>query len=104
MSKKIKIEINVDTWTKAKKIFETNRDAYTKLDINTTDDFIDYIIDNFAKSSVQFEQLSDQMKNIMENVDIDNLNLEDLFKNIAKSAPAKKTPTENKDKNENKKS
>lgn len=104
MSKKIKIEINVDTWTKAKKIFETNRDAYTKLDINTTDDFIDYIIDNFAKSSVQFEQLSDQMKNIMENVDIDNLNLEDLFKNIAKSAPTKKTPTENKDKNENKKS
>lgn len=91
-SNKIKIEISLDTWTKVKKMFENNREIYEKLKLGSVDDFINYILENFAKSSKEFEQLSDQMKSVVEKIDIDNIDFEDLFKNIAKSSKTKDEP------------
>lgn len=91
-SNKIKIEISLDTWTKVKKMFENNREIYEKLKLGSVDDFINYILENFAKSSKEFEQLSDQMKSVVEKIDIDNIDFEDLFKNIAKSSKSKDEP------------
>ena len=91
-SNKIKIEISLDTWTKVKKMFENNREIYEKLKLSSVDDFINYILENFAKSSKEFEQLSDQMKSVVEKIDIDNIDFEDLFKNIAKSSKTKDEP------------
>lgn len=101
---KIKIEIKLETWTKVKKMFEESRMAYEKLGINNVDEFVNYIIDNFTNSSKQFDQLSDSMKSLMENIDIENLNFEDLFKNIAQSSPKKNKDDNNNNGNENKKS
>ena len=44
------------------------------------------------------------MKALMENIDIDNLSFEDLFKNIASSSPKKKDDNNNSNNGENKKS
>lgn len=101
---KIKIEISLETWTKVKKMFEDSRVAYEKLGINNVDEFVNYIIDNFTNSSKQFDQLSDSMKSLMENIDIENLNFEDLFKNIAQASPKKNNNDNNNNGNENKKS
>lgn len=101
---KIKIEIKLETWTKVKKMFEESRMAYEKLGINNVDEFVNYIIDNFTNSSKQFDQLSDSMKSLMENIDIENLNFEDLFKNIAQASPKKNKDDNNNNGNENKKS
>ncbi|WP_412031874.1 hypothetical protein [Malacoplasma muris] len=101
---KIKIEISLETWTKVKKMFEEGRMSYEKLGINNVDEFVNYVIENFANSSKQFDQLSDSMKALMENIDIDNLSFEDLFKNIASSSPKKKDDNNNSNNGENKKS
>lgn len=101
---KIKIEISLETWTKVKKMFEEGRMSYEKLGISNVDDFVNYVIENFANSSKQFDQLSDSMKALMENIDIENLSFEDLFKNIASSSPKKKDDSNNNNSNENKKS
>lgn len=89
MSEKIKIEINLNTYEKIKKIYEQSKDAYEKMNLLNIDDFITYILENFSNSSVQFDKLNDQMKSLMENINLDNLNFEDLFKNIAKTSMQK---------------
>ncbi|MCF0217643.1 MAG: hypothetical protein HUJ42_01200 [Malacoplasma sp.] len=90
-NEKTKIEINTKTFEKIEKIFNQSKGVYTELKLASVEDFITYILENFSNSSVQFEKLNDQMKNLMENVNLENLNFEDLFKNIVKS-------TQNKDK------
>lgn len=97
---KIKVEISIDTWSKIKKMFEDGRASYEKLGINNVDEFVNYIIMNFANSSQQFDQLSDKMKSLMENIDIENLSFEDLFESIAKSSP-KKDNNDNNNSNNN---
>lgn len=86
---KIKIEINQSTYDKIKKIYESAKDAYEKMNLNNVDDFISYILENFSSSSIQFEKLNDQMKSLMENINIEDLSFEDLFKNIAKTSMQK---------------
>ena len=89
MSEKIKIEINLNTYEKIKKIYEQSKEAYQKMNLVSIDDFVTYILENFSNSSVQFDKLNDQMKSLMENINLDNLNFEDLFKSIAKTSMQK---------------
>lgn len=96
MAEKIKVEINQDVFDKIKQQFEQAKDAYSRLNINNVDEFISYILENFTNSSQQFEKLSDQMKQLMENVDMNNLSFEDLFKSIAESSLKKDQNKENK--------
>lgn len=91
MTEKVKIEVSKEVYEKIKQQYEQSKDAYIKLNLNSVDDFISYILENFTNSSQQFEKLSDQMKQLMENVDMSNLSFEDLFKSIAQSS-AKKNP------------
>ncbi|MDE5553091.1 MAG: hypothetical protein K2I67_00940 [Malacoplasma sp.] len=86
MAEKVRVEINQDVYEKIKQQYEQAKDAYSKLNINSVDDFISYVLENFTNSSQQFEKLSDQMKQLMENVDMSNLSFEDLFKSIAQSS------------------
>lgn len=106
---KIKIEINQGTYDKIKKIYDSAKDAYEKMNLNNVDDFITYILENFSSSSIQFDKLNDQMKSLMENINIEDLSFEDLFKNIAKtslqkSEEKKSAQEENKKSEEQKKS
>ncbi|BAC44229.1 hypothetical protein D8X55_00840 [Malacoplasma penetrans] len=89
MSEKIKIEISLATFDKIKKIYEQSKDIYEKMNLSSVDDFITYILENFSNSSIQFDKLNDQMKSLMENINLDNLNFEDLFKSIAKTSMQK---------------
>lgn len=91
MAEKIRVEISKEVYDKIKQQYEQAKDAYNKLNLNSVDDFITYILENFTNSSQQFEKLSDSMKQLMENVDMSNLSFEDLFKSIAQSS-AKKNP------------
>lgn len=85
-------------------MYEDGRASYEKLGINNVDEFINYVISNFASSSQQFDQLSDKMKSLMENIDIENLSFEDLFESIAKSSPKKdKNDDDNNNENNNNK-
>lgn len=95
MSEKVKIEINLDTFNKLKNIFDQSKEIYEKMNLGTIDDFVTYILENFSNSSIQFDKLNDQMKSIMENINLDNLDFEDLFKNIAKTSLKKETDKEN---------
>lgn len=97
MAEKIRVEINQDVYEKIKQQYEQAKEAYSKLNINSVDEFVSYILENFTNSSQQFEKLSDQMKQLMENVDMSNLSFEDLFKSIAQSS-AKKDPNKENDK------
>lgn len=82
---KIKIEINAATYDKLKRIYEKSTDIYLKMNINDVDSFITYILENFCTSSDQFDKLNDQMKGLMDNVNLEDFSFEDLFKNIAKT-------------------
>lgn len=97
MSEKVKIEVNLETFNKLKNIFEQSKDVYQKMNLNTIDDFVTYILENFSNSSIQFDKLNDQMKSLMENINLDNLDFEDLFKNIAKTSLKKDADKEKSD-------
>lgn len=103
---KIKIEINQSTFEKIKNVYEKSKDVYTRMNLNTVEEFITYILENFSTSSDQFEKLNDQMKGLMENINLDDFSFEDLFKNIAKTnaQKAEKKSEEKKDSDINKKS
>lgn len=83
---KVKIEINQSTYDKIKQVYDHAKDAYQKMNLNSVDDFIGYILENFSSSSAQFEKLNDQMKMLMENINLEDFSFEDLFKNIAKTS------------------
>lgn len=83
---KVKVEINQSTYDKIKQVYEQAKDAYQKMNLNSVDEFITYVLENFSTSSAQFEKLNDQMKNLMENINLDDFSFEDLFKNIAKTS------------------
>ncbi|MEG1821186.1 MAG: hypothetical protein RR201_02995, partial [Malacoplasma sp.] len=89
MSDKIKIEISQKAYEKIKSQYELGIASYEKLGIKSVDEFISYVLENFANSTTEFEKLSDQMKSMIENIDIDKLNFEDIFKNIANLSPKK---------------
>lgn len=93
MSEKIKIEILSSTFNKIKEQFEAGIESYQKLGITNVDQFVSYILENFANSTSQFEKLSEQMKKMIENIDIENLSFEDIFKNIATSSQKKTNPS-----------
>ncbi|EGZ30961.1 hypothetical protein [Malacoplasma iowae] len=94
---KIKIEISLETWTNIKKIYESQRDSYEKMNIFSVDEFINYVLENFATGSERFSQMSETLKPLIDSIDMDNLSYEELFKNIIKSSPKK----ENEEKNPN---
>lgn len=98
---KIKIEISLATWTEIKKIYESQRDVYEKMNLFSVDEFINYILENFATGSERFSQMSETLKPLIDSIDMDNLSYEDLFKNIIKSSP-KKENQENNIQNESK--
>lgn len=98
---KIKIEINESTFNKIKEIFELGKNEYESMNIRSIDDFISYILENFSSSSKQFEKLNDQMKNLMGSIDLNNLNFEDLFKNIAKTSLKKSDSQDEENKKSN---
>ncbi len=102
---KIKVEINQSTYTKIKNVYEKSRDIYEKMNLFSVDDFVAYILENFSTSSDQFEKLNDQMKGLMENINLEDFSFEDLFKNIAKTNAEKSKKDSLDDKKpENKKS
>ena len=92
---KIKIEISLATWTEIKKIYESQRDVYEKMNLFSVDEFINYILENFATGSERFSQMSETLKPLIDSIDMDNLSYEDLFKNIIKSSPKKENQENN---------
>lgn len=97
MSEKIKIEVSKKAYDKIKSQYNLGFAAYEKLGILNIEDFISYVLENFANSTTEFEKLSEQMKGMIENIDIDKLNFEDIFKNIANFSPKKNTDNHKKD-------
>lgn len=93
MSEKIKVEISKKAYDKIKSQYDLGLAAYEKLGIANIEDFMSYVLENFANSTTEFEKLSEQMKGMIENIDIDKLNFEDIFKNIANFSPKKNTET-----------
>lgn len=98
---KIKIEISLTTWTKIKKLYESQKESYEKMNLTNIEEFIDYVLENFATSSQQFDKLSESLKPLMDNIDMENLSFEDLFKNIIKSSPKKESEGSKDEKNNN---
>lgn len=93
MSEKIKLEISKKAYEKIKSQYDLGFAAYEKIGITNIEDFISYVLENFANSTTEFEKLSEQMKGMIENIDIEKLNFEDIFKNIANFSPKKETET-----------
>lgn len=82
----MKIAIDQKTYDRIAEIYNESKETYQKMNINSLDAFIGYILENFCNSSQQFKHLNDKMKDWIQNIDLSNLNYDELFKNIIKTS------------------
>lgn len=93
------IKIGLELFQELEKRFKEEEMSLGLINIKNTDEFIEYILKNFSNSSKQFEGLSDEQKQVLNNVDISKINIADLFDQISRTG--KKEPNNNNNNNTN---
>ena len=98
---KITIQISEKVFNELKERFEKDRLNYTALNINDTEQFIEYILRNFVVSSSEFDTLGESEKDLLKNIDFNNVDIKDLFRQVTESLAGNSNESENKNKNNN---
>ena len=78
MLKKSKIEISKGVYDSLLDIYEKRKLSLVAINVNDVQGFIEYILKNSDASSKQFVNLTDQQKNAISNMHINNIVLNDL--------------------------
>jgi len=92
------VSISKELFDDLEKKFKDEEMSLGLINIKDTDEFIEYILKNFSNSSKQFEGLSEEQKQTLNNVDISKINITDLFEQISRSG---KKESNNEDNNNN---
>lgn len=95
------VRIDEDLFKELEKRFKEEENSLGLINIKNTDEFIEYILKNFSNSSKQFEGLTEEQKQALNNVDINNLNISDLFEQIGKISKKEKPGNDNNNNNGN---
>lgn len=85
MIKKINLEINEDVYESLKERLEKDKLQFGAINILTVDDFANYILSNFVTSSKEFDMLGEQQKEILANLNINDTDITELFKQVTES-------------------
>lgn len=97
--KKISLEINEDVYQGLKERLEKDKLQFSAINILNVDDFANYILSNFIASSKEFDMLGDQQKEILANLNINDTDISELFKQVTESL-SKNSDSNNDDKKE----
>ncbi|MGL5630683.1 MAG: hypothetical protein ACRDCG_02845 [Mycoplasmoidaceae bacterium] len=101
MSKnKISIEISEDLFKDLEKKYKAEENSLKLINIWSTDNFIEYILKNFSNSSKQFEGLSNEQKEALNNIDISKIDMTELFNQMTEM-PSIKNQKKNNNNEEN---
>lgn len=85
MSNKITIQINEEVYKGLEERLQKDKIQFGAINILTVEDFANYILNNFILSSREFDLLGDQQKEMLSNLNLNDADISELFKQVTES-------------------
>ncbi len=79
------IQIKDEIYNSLEEKFKKDELQFAAINISSTEDFINYILNNFIVSSKEFDALGDKQKEILEKVNLNDVDVKSLFEQVIES-------------------
>ena len=79
------IQIKDEIYNSLEEKFKKDELQFAAINISNTEDFINYILNNFIVSSKEFDALGDKQKEILEKVNLNDVDVKSLFEQVIES-------------------
>ncbi len=95
-----KIEIKDEIYNALEEKYKKEEMQFAAINITSVDDFVNYILNNFIVSSREFDALGDKQKEILNNVDLNNVDVKALFEQVIDSFGSSSNDSDEEEKKE----